>query len=507
MAQSPVDVVLQQLGACGTLLRAMRGRGAFSQLSAAEAERAGQALRTVALSPVDATRVVEAVTKAGFDPAHEGQLLDTLGEVLTCTQSKSAAPVMGRASSQSFENFVHYLPRSVQEKLKQGDVSPLIDLLVSLGLRNASEPTMCVATCFVLHQTEGFEKAMRMSPDVKLEFSRSLKSMLKAKAKLVPTAATLVSSLPADPAAFNSSFPALHAQAFGEEQPAESPVPEMEMQQLKLCTRMRALRGCMSLRSHQQGQWQVPAGLMQFGQCLAQQVQSLSADVQAMQNGICQTPPRASPRKSLSFQSLVSGSPALGSPASAPMLPWGDAGAQQAWGDAGAQQAPTAVAPEPQPPAPRLALEAPPVAAEGAEGSPAKPSKNPDDVAKALLQQLGKDAPRAKGEAKSKAKAKAPAKATASSKAKVEGNRCGGKGLVSKAIGKASKVAPEPRMPQPGQPHAPIHVGKVTIYMDRTASSWRCVHADNKRRDVKFSFKKDPKEAWRRCMDWVMEHV
>eukprot|EP00969_Alexandrium_andersonii_P106542 4700255-Alexandrium_andersonii.AAC.1 len=79
-AQSPVDAVLQQLGACGTLLRAMRGRSAFGQLSVAEAQRAGQALRTAALSPVDVTRVVEAVNKTGFEPSDEGQLLDTLGE-------------------------------------------------------------------------------------------------------------------------------------------------------------------------------------------------------------------------------------------------------------------------------------------------------------------------------------------------------------------------------------------------------------------------------------------
>ena len=125
---------------------------------------------------------------------------------------------------------------------------------------------------------------------------------------------------------------------------------------------------------------------------------------------------------------------------------------------------------------------------------------------KALLQQLGKDAPRSKGATKSKAKATAPTKAAVSSKAKGEGDRGGAKGVVSKARGKASKTAPEPRMPQPGQHHAPIHVGKATIYTDLAASSWRCVHADNKRRDVKFSFKKGPKEAWRRCMGWCTEH-
>ena len=74
------DAILQQLGACKSLLAAMRGHSGYGKASAAESQRAKVLLRMTALNTSDMGKIAGAIKDAGFAAEDEAALIDTLAE-------------------------------------------------------------------------------------------------------------------------------------------------------------------------------------------------------------------------------------------------------------------------------------------------------------------------------------------------------------------------------------------------------------------------------------------
>lgn len=471
------EAVLCQLGACKSILSALKGRPGHGKVSAAERCRLQSSLRMVALGSLDLARIIEASQSAGFAAEDEDLLLDTLAQAAA---HGAPAPLEkhARSSMQNFEELVHFLPESVWCHIKEGRIQEFLDFLLRLGLRHPSEPTSLVMALVVLHQTEGIPATCAMAPNSKLEFVKSIKSMFKARAGLVCSPVAFAQCLPRMPDDFRKQYPVLHEAAFSSQGPVPSRITEVELAQLKAGSRMRAVRGPLATAGMHnmlvpQGMACLPAGLMQFGQGLLMQMQHIANEVSQLKAG----QPAAADSKVPPPLMALSLPPHRF--ASFPRAP---------------EAAVAASSGAPSSSAPPLAV---------MDASAIVPPQSVDEATariKACLD-LGKADKAETAEAKEKPKAEAKAKGKGKAKAKEEGH-CKAK---AKAKAKPKEVAQE----VPGMPalkkHAPIYFLTCTIYSDVKKKQWRAIEATNRRRDVKFSWKHGH-EAWDKCIRWCIDN-
>ena len=117
------EPVLCQLGACKSILSALRGRPGHGKVSSAERHRLQSSLRMVALGSLDLARIAEGVLGAGFQPDDEAALLDTIAEGAVQAPLAKA----GCSSMQNYEQMANYLPETVWSHIKEGHIQDYID--------------------------------------------------------------------------------------------------------------------------------------------------------------------------------------------------------------------------------------------------------------------------------------------------------------------------------------------------------------------------------------------
>ena len=128
---------------------------------------------------------------------------------------------VGRASLQDYTKCVHYGTATFWA----GELSTeaLATLLVGLGLRNPTEPTMQLATAVYLINSQGLAGALALSNDSAMYTYRAVKKTFKHKCKGAPL--QYLQSLPASPAAFKSSHSSMYDTMFATEYPVPCPDP------------------------------------------------------------------------------------------------------------------------------------------------------------------------------------------------------------------------------------------------------------------------------------------
>ena len=512
------QAILDQLGACRSLMQALQGRPGFAAASSAEGSHFVATLRTVALTTQEMGGIATAIQAAGFAPADENAALDALADASRNSPQPVTKPK--RTLGQDYQELTHYLTAEIVDKLRNNSVTELMDHLIKLGLRNPSETTSQVISLLVMHQQDGLQKVLDMTMECKLQMNHALKNVFKTRVKHALPPASYVDILDTDPQAFRLKHPALYGSAFPNSGPVRDPVGQVQMSQLKLC-RMRRLRGSeplqLALGSSSQP---LPPSVMQFGQALVGQMQTLAHQVSQLQNlqGASQ-PPSSSRRALPSLLPPRQAEPALPAllpprqalPAPPPSVEGAGSsdaalGASSVEGTGDSHAAPAAVSVEGtggvSAAAPGVvgiggvAAAAPGGVSAAAPGAATGTTAtvSVDDMAKHIQAELEKNKGKS-SKPKAKAKGKAKAKAKANAKAKATDKKAGGDSggsLTTKA----------PSMPAFAK-RAPMYWGTCTIYSDGTKRKWRCIEADNPRRDVKFSWSKD---GWSGVVAWCLEN-
>ena len=519
------DNILEQISASRSILGALNGRASLSKVSKSEKERIIASLQSCAIATTSLGRIAEAIQKAGFLDEDQGVLLDAVAEKAT---TSGPPQKMMRTNTQDFVQFVHHMPASLWQRLQEGHVYEFLDGLLRLGLRNPTEPTSQAIALVVLHQTEGYEKALSTTPEARLEFARSIKSMFKGRAKIATRPVSHIEELPATPKELQRKYPLIYDSAFATETPSPCPIPELEIGQLKATSRMRCLRLgtsssiasssssalCPMTASLNPMQNPMQYGFMQFGQSMMMQMQQLTESVAQMKSG----GGHAGHIKILK-PLAESAAPC------APLLQMAVGGGHAQQASAGqcaityAQQPPS---PSPSPtltpikgfqeqaPSPLVALPVPQdVAPQQLETilEPPKPKvvvrQSVDAATKAIMDRIAAE-PTTKGKSKGKAKAKAAKAEAAKGKATAKAEAAKGKAKAKaeakaevksvvgpKSIAKALAKYPMPKLGK----HPPFHIGTCTIYADSTRCQWRTIEATNRRRDIKFSWKSGGDES------------
>ena len=460
-----MERAMQEIAASQTILRALAGRPGFAKVSSNESAKLRNILQTVVCTTADLGKIGEAIRAAGFQADHEGALLDVVAE--RAATPACAAPEKGshRVGVQNYLSFVNFVKASTWQSLREGEHARLTEDLLRLGLRNPSEATSQTLGLVILHQTEGFEKAMQMTQDARLEFVRSMKALFKSKIKAAPADPTHLLSLPETPQELLQVHPDMYNSSFASEGPAKSPISDLVLPQLRRSTRMRALRGGASPSAL--SSLAIAPDMLAFGQTLMMQMQGIAQQVQSLKRQPSQPLIRLNRR-------LLGGASREG--------PDGQQLALASPRSPALEQEQLALRPSPRPPALwRPAVEIPTLAAPAAQSpahqtqeqsqAPSLPvaadlpeGRSVDEATLAILNSF-----KEKKEAKCKASAKPKAKATP---------------VHKKPAAAATRLSAPPLSKQP-----PVYIGTCTVYTDDKKRQWRAVEASNRRRDVKFSWK------------------
>jgi len=277
------EAVLAQALASKSILQAMAGRGVFRKVSAAERMKLTSLLQGSRLNSEEMASILKVVLSAGFDHDDLNELIDTVGGCMSATSgAKSAGPVMKaeRTSMQSWESLGNFLPSTVWAKLSEGSLDCLLEFLIRMGLRFPTEPTVATMTLFSLHQSDP-ERLAGMSPEARLAHVRACKQAFKSKCKFEPLPKDWVEKLPTSAAEFKESYPSLFAKLYSTEGPAQCPLSELALAQMRAGTRLRGLRGQSSAAPVNSG----VEMMMQFGQAMMQQMTLMNKEISQMRSG------------------------------------------------------------------------------------------------------------------------------------------------------------------------------------------------------------------------------
>ena len=120
-----MEALLQQLGACKSLLAALRGRPGFNKASSCETLKIQRNMRMLALSTHELGQVATAIQDAGFSDVDYSALLDTLGDIVGDVQPACKA---SRSSTQDFTELGKYLTQRCLDALNQGSLAVFLTI-------------------------------------------------------------------------------------------------------------------------------------------------------------------------------------------------------------------------------------------------------------------------------------------------------------------------------------------------------------------------------------------
>ena len=416
-----------------SVLEALRSRPAFQKVSEAERARIQKLLAPAVLTMAEISTVTAAITKLDLLADDKEAALDSVAECVQRAGPEGPPQKVAGSSLQNYESVLHFLPESLWARVSGGEMYDLLDFVHQLGLRNPTEPTVRAIALIILFATEGFEKAQGMSPDAKLTFIKQVKAMLKSRVKVLSASVPWIGILPKTPEQLKREHRSVYDSVYSSHPPVASKLTELQMEQLKTCTRMRTVRSPTSLMLP--GLSHLPPDIMQFGQTLAMQMKQLVGEVAELK--------QHRPGGLANLQLMTpKPQPALAPPQQVALpAPVADA-------------PPKAVATE---------------VAEATKADEAKPSKKKTmsvaDATAAILDKVG-----GSGAGKPAGKKK---KAT-----ETDGKKSAEKGHIA---------GPAPTKPKL-QYTKPIFWGSYTIYTDVGRRQWRVVEANIRRRDYEFKW-------------------
>ena len=546
----------------------------MDKVSASEKRRISAALGRGGskLRVEDVHALISSAHDAGFQAQDRDEILDELASLLfggggdgggggAAIEEGCPDPKKARTELQNYETLPHFLTETVWQSLALGHLELYHRHLMKLGLRNPSEGTMKVASLVVLCQTEGYQATAEMSAESRAEWMRSLKHMFRSTLRRDRSGSqVLLSCLPSNPRDLPSE---IYSVAFDSEGPVQCKLTELQLEHLKLGTRMRVPRGVLgrgvssSLAIMQPHQMEAALSRQMQQQMFYQQQDMLNMRSQSQQpmsalHGPQFAPPALSLLPGPGIQTQRSGIFGNGNPY--PRLALTDGPSGSSSGQLAATQPPDvrsldaalpegpassgAVVEEPTSPSMLAKPSAKTVTQATEEVLPsaktvaqatqevlgmmasekeaARVRKQAVDKSAALdehpVRPEGKAKGKAKGRAKGKAKGKAKAKAAqGKAKAKAAQGKAKAK-AVAKADVKTKGASPQSEdggdvmHPMPPRCHMPpLYIGECTIYSDRKQEAWRVHHSSNPRADVRYKWRHGS-ESWRRVLAWVQEH-
>lgn len=209
------------------------------------------------------------------------------GLVISCVQCAASAPRTAqdaRRSLQDYTQLAHYIDENMwaellcKETSQNNKLNALLLHCMKLGLQLPSEPTYQAITALFLVVAEGKDKVAHLSPAVRHETYKSLKTTFKRLLSRSGHTGPFVSELPLQPAAFLKKYPTWHACAFGDGGPALSKLQHSELMTVASMIPMRASRqdAKQPMQVQVNSSSDMPFGQMaQFGNCLLQQMQQM----------------------------------------------------------------------------------------------------------------------------------------------------------------------------------------------------------------------------------------
>lgn len=187
----------------------------------------------------ESSLVAQAIRAAKFEKTDEETLLAKVAERM----SSQAAPTHDARirKGQDFLTIHNFLPDEVWVGMK-GDDGPmaLFDFAIQLGLRWMTEPTAQHFCALLLLSTDGFDKAMGHSQQVRTTMLKSIKSWFARRSASAGLPIAVIKELPPSPAYLQRSWPEVYASVYKSTAPARCPYESLQIETLKEATPMRA---------------------------------------------------------------------------------------------------------------------------------------------------------------------------------------------------------------------------------------------------------------------------
>jgi hypothetical protein len=487
------DYVLASLNSAKSLLRALRSRPAFNDVSSSERARVQTVLASSPLTSGHLSEIATMVKQIGFAEIDESLLLDFIGGL--CIKPSGSIVQPGTSSQlQNWERIPHYLPQNLWADLKIGNCAPALDFVVRMGLRHPTEATARAISLVVLFGSDGFEKTNAMEPKQKLVFLQSVKQMLKDRRKAAAPPTVFISLLPTAPKDLSDQNPVLFKQWYGEGgAPMASPMSDIQFSQLKGSFRLRVMRSgpySASTLSQMSGT-STPFDMMQAGMQMMQQMQqALQGSMQNSSASSSQQVPFMNFRRSPNSPVQIRPAMAIGN---------GGPPAMQMIGNG----VPIAVEGSQAPLVPNPLLEVATASTPPAAQAAVVGATKVDEITKAVLDKMIA-AKGAKQEAVAKEKAKAKgSKGTPKAKAKAKVLKEAQVLKDAKVLKKTAAADKGPPMPKLG-PMTAIKFLTCSIYACHKSRVWRIIEKSNTRKDYKISWN-GGKAAWCQVLEKCRE--
>ena len=236
-----VDHVRAVLG----LLKAVHGTPSYARTLEVQSRSIGAAIDNSCFTVTEAAAVAEELK--GFPDAEKGLLTAKLTERVGAHQLHSKAT---RNALQDYCYLQHYCTEATWAVL-QGDeathvkLDALLQAAIMVGMRCPSETSVQLIAAVHLITAEGKAKALQMSPAMKLELARNVKSRFRSTLARMQQSLplTYVARLPLATATFKDEYPEWWEVAFADSPPIPSPIAAEQLHQMMGSIPMQGSRG------------------------------------------------------------------------------------------------------------------------------------------------------------------------------------------------------------------------------------------------------------------------
>ncbi|CAK0799785.1 unnamed protein product, partial [Prorocentrum cordatum] len=216
-----------QVEAVGRLLEAVQGQPCFDTVAAAQERMLVQAFGSARLQPTQVTTLSSLVAAQPWSEVSKGRLLEKLGSIVA-----SGSAVGLRMAQQDYECIFGYLTAGSWHQLARTDVpeeaklNVLVDVAISLSLRNPTEGTYHMLTAMWRMAVDGAEAAKNLARAAKYSYLQQTKRVFKRQVSRLPAPPVRLTELPTSPSTFCGNHPDFFKQVYGDELPAACPAPE-----------------------------------------------------------------------------------------------------------------------------------------------------------------------------------------------------------------------------------------------------------------------------------------
>ncbi|CAK0822153.1 unnamed protein product, partial [Prorocentrum cordatum] len=185
-----------------------------------------QAFGSARLQPTQVTTLSSLVAAQPWSEVSKGRLLEKLGSIVA-----SGSAVGLRMAQQDYECIFGYLTAGSRHQLALADVpeeaklNVLVEVAISLGLRNPTEGTHQMLTAMWRMAVDGAEAAKNLAWAAKYSYLQQTKRVFKRQVSRLPAPPVRLIELPTSPSTFCENHPDFFKQVYGDELPAACPAP------------------------------------------------------------------------------------------------------------------------------------------------------------------------------------------------------------------------------------------------------------------------------------------